>query len=193
MRGRELFQWFKPFIALLTVLFSVLPRTVRKKFFIYHRKTNGKYGMAIRYALLKTLCEGLGDNVSIHPEVYIFNENHLKIGSNVSIHPMCYIDAVGGIDIGDDVSIAHRTSLISFNHQFDDMKKNIKDQPIRVAAISICNNVWIGANVCVLSGVEIASGCVIGAGTVLTKSTEENAIYAGVPGRRTALREKLIN
>lgn len=52
--------------------------------------------MAIRYALLKTLCEGLGDNVSIHPEVYIFNENHLKIGSNVSIHPMCYIDAVGG-------------------------------------------------------------------------------------------------
>ena len=54
--------------------------------------------------------------------------------------------------------------------------------------VVIEKDVWIGANATILKGVVVAEGCVIGAGTVLTKSTEPYGIYAGVPRRRIAER-----
>ena len=45
------------------------------------------------------------------------------------------------------------------------------------------DDVWIGANCTILDGVRIAKGCIIGAGSVVSKSTEPFGIYAGVPAR----------
>ncbi len=42
----------------------------------------------------------------------------------------------------------------------------------------------MGVHCVVIGNVEIASGCVIGAGAVVTKSTEPNSIYVGVPARK---------
>lgn len=36
----------------------------------------------------------------------------------------------------------------------------------------------------ILSNVKISKGCVIAAGSILTKSTEPYGIYAGVPAKR---------
>lgn len=43
---------------------------------------------------------------------------------------------------------------------------------------------WIGANATILPGVTVAPGCVIAAGAVVTKDTEPDGLYAGVPARR---------
>lgn len=48
----------------------------------------------------------------------------------------------------------------------------------------ICDNVIFGVHATVIGGVIIEAGCIIGAGAVVTKSTESNGIYAGVPARR---------
>lgn len=45
-----------------------------------------------------------------------------------------------------------------------------------------------GIKIVGLKGVTVAEGCVIGAGTVLTKSTHPYGIYVGVPGRRVSER-----
>lgn len=45
------------------------------------------------------------------------------------------------------------------------------------------DDVWIGTNALVLSGVEIGQGAVIAAGTVVTKSVPPYAVVAGVPAR----------
>jgi acetyltransferase-like isoleucine patch superfamily enzyme len=42
-------------------------------------------------------------------------------------------------------------------------------------------NVWIGANVTVLSGVTIGQNSVIAAGAVVTKDIPKNCLAAGVP------------
>ncbi len=42
----------------------------------------------------------------------------------------------------------------------------------------------MGVHCVVIGKIEIASGCVIGAGAVVTKSTEQNSVYAGVPARK---------
>lgn len=52
----------------------------------------------------------------------------------------------------------------------------------------IGNDVWIGDNVMILSGIEINDGCVLGAGTIVTKNTEPYGIYVGIPARKIGQR-----
>lgn len=183
MRGRDKFNKYSRLIGILSTLFGLFPRKVRENLFVHYRPRKGVTGMAIRYALLKTLAKEVGDNVSVHPDVYLFKLHNLSIGNNVSIHPLCYIDAAGGIEIGNDVSIAHNSSIISFNHQYDDLSIPIKDQELEKKPIIIGNDVWIGAKATILAGVTIENGSVIGAGAVVTHNVPKRSIVAGVPAR----------
>jgi virginiamycin A acetyltransferase len=54
---------------------------------------------------------------------------------------------------------------------------------ISKGAIVIGNDVWIGAQATVLSGVTIGDGAVVGAGSVVTGDVPPYAIVAGVPAR----------
>jgi acetyltransferase-like isoleucine patch superfamily enzyme len=49
--------------------------------------------------------------------------------------------------------------------------------------IEIGNDVWIGLNVIILSGVKIGDGAIIAAGSVVTKSIPPYSIYGGVPAK----------
>ena len=66
---------------------------------------------------------------------------------------------------------------------FSDRNVPITYQDLENKGIIIEDDVWIGAGVRILDGVTIARGCVIGAGSVVTKSTEEFGVYVGVPAR----------
>lgn len=49
--------------------------------------------------------------------------------------------------------------------------------------IVVGDDVWIGVNVTILSGVKIGQGAIIAAGSVVTKDVEPYSIYGGVPAR----------
>ncbi len=51
------------------------------------------------------------------------------------------------------------------------------------AVITIKDNAWIGANVCVMPGVTIGENSIIGAGSVVTKDVPDNVIAVGNPCR----------
>lgn len=58
-----------------------------------------------------------------------------------------------------------------------------------VGDIEIGNDVWFGTRVVVLPGVRVADGCVVGAGSVVTRSlAEPYGIYAGNPARQIGAR-----
>ena len=46
-------------------------------------------------------------------------------------------------------------------------------------------DVWIGANATILPGVRLGSGCIVGAGAVVTQDVPSRAIALGVPARVT--------
>ena len=47
----------------------------------------------------------------------------------------------------------------------------------------IGNDVWIGEDVFMTSGIKIGNGCCIAAKSVVTKDLEPYSIYGGVPAR----------
>ena len=183
MRGRDKFERYKGIISFCRGMLCIFPKRMQNSMLVKFRNVTGLKGIVLRYMLLKNLCQSCGDNVSVHPGVYIFNPQNLKIGDNVSIHPMSYIEAYGGITIGNDVSIAHNTTIMSVSHNFDNAEIPINSQGITGMPVEICDNVWIGAKAVILGNVKVSRGCVIGASALVNKDTQENAVYAGVPAR----------
>jgi acetyltransferase-like isoleucine patch superfamily enzyme len=49
------------------------------------------------------------------------------------------------------------------------------------APITIGNNVYIGANTCILPGVKIGSNVIIGAGSLVNQSIPDNCVVMGSP------------
>lgn len=182
--GRKQFKIFKPILLVLARILFLFPAKFRESMFNFNKRLGGKLGLGIRYILLKTIAKRIGDNVSIHENVYIHNPENLIIGDNVSIHSLSYIDASGGINIGDDVSVAHGVTIMSTTHTYTSSEISIKYQPIAYKDTIIEDNVWLGAKCTILAGVRVESGAVVGASSVVTKTVRENTIVGGVPARK---------
>ncbi|HWQ78651.1 MAG TPA: DapH/DapD/GlmU-related protein [Anaerovoracaceae bacterium] len=58
----------------------------------------------------------------------------------------------------------------------------------RKSFVTVGNDVWIGHNACVMPGVAVGNGAVIGTGTVVTKDVEPYAVVAGVPAQKLKMR-----
>ncbi len=179
MRGREQFKKYKVFLGLLEKFYRLFPLKMRKKLFEKKRRRRGKVGLAVRYALLKTLAKSVGENVSVHEDVFIRNPQNLSLGDNVSIHPMCYIEALGGLEIGNDVSIAHGTTIMTTDHNYKGTDVPIKDQGIIEKSVKIEDNVWIGAKATILGGNTVETGSIVAAGAVVTKNVPAYSIAGG--------------
>jgi acetyltransferase-like isoleucine patch superfamily enzyme len=54
--------------------------------------------------------------------------------------------------------------------------------------IVIEDDVWVGFGSIILSGVRVAQGSIIAAGSVVTKDVEAFCIYGGVPAKKIGLR-----
>jgi len=187
-RGRDQFYKYRSIILFISSVFRLFPSNIRVKWFIRCRNKGGYLGLVLRYALLKALARSCGENVCIQQNVFLLNPEFLSIGDNVSIHPMVYMECWGNVEIGNDVSIAQGATILSVNHNYDRMDIPIKDQGIEKRMVIIKSNVWIGAKATILGNVTVNDGVVIGAGAVVTRNIRANSVVAGVPAREIKLR-----
>ena len=107
----------------------------------------------------------------------------VTIGDNSAVGAYSFLGGQGGIMIGNNVIMGPKVNIFSENHGFDDLSLPIRLQPTIRKGVVIDDNCWIGANSTVLDGVHIGRGCVIAAGSVVTKDLPVNSIAAGIPAR----------
>lgn len=105
------------------------------------------------------------------------------IGKNVFINNDCTIIADKSfIEIGDDTLIGPSFFCVDSNfHPLDPtqrMTSNYTCQPVKIG-----KNVFIGARVTILKGVNIGDDTVIAAGSVVVKDVPRSVIFAGNPAR----------
>ena len=106
---------------------------------------------------------------------------NIEIGENLFINMNCVILDEAKVTFGDNVFVAPNCGFYTAGHALDAEQRI---QGLEYAyPITIGNNVWIGAQVCVLPGVTIGDNTIIGAGSVVTKSIPANVLAVGNPCR----------
>lgn len=132
---------------------------------------------------------GAGTIVKGNCSICACNESaKIYIGENCTVGDYSYIYASGLIEIGDNCLIAPFAYLVDSDHQTN-ADSLVREQPLVVKSIKIGNDVWLGARVIVLGGVEIADGAVVAAGSVVRDNIGAFEIWAGVPARKVGERK----
>lgn len=101
--------------------------------------------------------------------------DHTRIGLHNTI--------IGPVTIGSHVNMAQGITVTALNHNFTDTEKRIDEQGVSTSPVTIEDDIWIGANATILSGVKIGQHSVIAAGAVVTKDVPPHSLVAGVPAK----------
>jgi len=103
---------------------------------------------------------------------------NLTIGDRCTVHNN-FLNVCEPIVIGNDVGLSEEVSIITHGY----WQSVLEGHPAKFAGVTIGNGVIVGYRSIILPGVEIADGCVIGAGAVVTRSLKTKGIYGGNPAR----------
>ena len=110
-----------------------------------------------------------------------FSDGNVKVRDNAELiikkgvyfNNNCFINARKKIVIGENSIFGPNEVIVDNNH---DYKSESMKNTFLTENIIIGQNVWVGANTVILSGVKIGNNSVIGAGTVVRKDVPENVI-----------------
>lgn len=175
--------------------------TTKKDFHFSDYLLHGVYFLL--YGVVKYLPSPIGDllrrfvsrpflkscgKIRIYEGVTLWYPYRITFGSDVTINEFTYISGYGGVEIASDVLIGHRVSIVSSEHIFSDTTRSIRSQGVVAKSVKIENNVWIGANSTILSGVTIGEGSIIAAGSVVNNDVPPLAIVGGVPAKIIKMR-----
>ena len=141
--------------------------------------SNGKF-IRWRGRLISPVLGACGDNLKISSSVNIYSPKTLFLGNNVYIGFCSYLGA-GKIYLEDEVVIGPFCSITAGNHSLKN--GSYRFGKYEYSEIRIGKGTWLGAHVCVTSGVKIGRGCLIAAGAVVTKDVPDNSIFGGVPAK----------
>ncbi len=86
------------------------------------------------------------------------------------------------ITIGDHVTIAAGVQFVTHDGGVWVFRQEDPDLDV-FGRISVGNNVFIGIRAIILPGVAIGDNCVVGAGSVVTRSVPQGTVIAGNPAR----------
>ncbi len=80
-------------------------------------------------------------------------------------------------------------ALVGGDHRFDHTPGPMRHAGREnLETITIENDVWVGHGAIIMQGVTLKTGCVVAAGSVVTRDVESNAIVGGNPAKIIRMR-----
>ncbi|MGZ5029196.1 MAG: DapH/DapD/GlmU-related protein [Methylobacter sp.] len=138
------------------------------------------------------LGDGLTTGVNVRLDAFAprGSASVLCIGRHVQINDSVHIGAIEQVVIGDHTLIASRVFICDHNHGNYHVQDSAcapeippADRPLSSRPVRIGRNVWLGEQVCILPGVTVGDGAIVGANSVVTRDIPPNSIAAGNPAR----------
>lgn len=145
---------------------------------------------------------GKGSVIRSNSRTDLFPYNNFSIGENAIVEDFTTINnavgdvsignrtivgigsvIIGPVTIGNNVMIAQNIVISGLNHGYEDVTVPPSEQKVTCKPIIISDNVWIGANSVITAGVTLGKHCVIGAGSIVTKSIPDYSVAVGNPAR----------
>jgi acetyltransferase-like isoleucine patch superfamily enzyme len=125
----------------------------------------------------------VGDGVAVGDDcVMLAKGGRVALGKDGFVGRGCVIVSVSEICIGAKALIAEYVTIRDQDHEFegDGVTAN---SGLRVSAVQIGDNVWIGAKATITRGVTIGDNAVVGANAVVTRDVPKDAVVGGVPAK----------
>jgi len=142
----------------------------------------------------------IGSDVYIGIGSSFWAKKNIKIGNSVYIGKKTIIHT--NCEIGNYVLFGEKVAILGkLDHNFNQVgvpisaASKIRDKNYsfnqNLQPCLIGSDVWVGYGTIILEGVHIGNGCIIAAGSVVTKDLEPYWIYAGVPAKK--IRKRFFN
>lgn len=128
----------------------------------------------------------LGPQVFLEPGVWLTAGDHgrIRVGGGTFLNQGVMVASEGLVDIGEHCMAANGCLITDGSHRFEDPDTPVPWQGFTTKGPTrIGDNVWLGANVVVTSGVTIGRRSVIGANSVVTDDVPPYSIAAGTPAK----------
>lgn len=112
---------------------------------------------------------------------------HCDFGYNIHIGDSFFANAgfvvidTARVSIGDNVYIGPQVGIYTATHALNPALRRQGYE--RALPVSLGNDVWVGGNACIMPGVSVGEGSVIGAGSVVTHDVPPFVVAAGNPCR----------
>lgn len=127
--------------------------------------------------------KSLGENCVIDLRSSFYSFSLISIGNNVFIGSKAHFSAY--LNIGNNVMFGPGVYILGGDHSFGVKGESVRflkpDEIEDEIRINIEDEVWCGANVVILKGVTIGAGCVVGAGSVVSKELPPFTVCVGNP------------
>jgi acetyltransferase-like isoleucine patch superfamily enzyme len=116
-------------------------------------------------------------------------QGRIRLGDRVFLNKNCNITAAFDIEIGCDIAFGPNVFVCDFDHGYEAAGVSRLVTTLQSKGpIVLGDRCWIGANVCISSGVTLGHDCVVGANSVVTSSFPPFTVIAGAPAR--AIRQR---
>ncbi|MCD7867872.1 MAG: sugar O-acetyltransferase [Clostridiales bacterium] len=143
-----------------------------------------------RKKLITEIVGEIGEGSFLQGPVTFHYGKHTKIGKRVFVNFNLTVQDDAPVTIGDDCNLGPNVTIVTPVHPMLAAErramadKNGEKKLLCYAKpVVIKHDCWIGANVVICPGVTIGENCVIGAGSVVTKSIPADSFAAGNPCR----------
>lgn len=131
-----------------------------------------------RVLLVRSFGGHIDWNVSLHPSANIDYPWNLKMENKSSIGENCWVYAMAPISIGEFSCIGKDVYLLTGSHDIGKETFDLVTKPITIG-----KGCWVATSSTVLPNVTIGDYCVVGAGSVVTKSFDEYSVVGGNPAK----------
>ena len=138
--------------------------------------------------LLRGILGKMGERCIVQPSFRCDYGYNIFLGDDVFINYDTVILDGAPVTVGNHVFIGPQCGFYTAIHPFSVSERNLGLE--RALPIAIHDNVWIGGKVCILPGVTVGEGAVIGAGSVVTRDVPPYSVVAGNPARVIKTLEK---